>query len=327
MSQDPESAGEPEPKAAPLSVRSTASRKTVRRSLLKPILNIARFFVGDTIPRLPDAASVGASIREFQEAGIPVSESDKGLLNKVIVQMLKAEKDPQQGELFRAYGLLSGLLLYCIQDEYFFIPEVSEHASPDKVEWLAQKLEEAHTKRVQALGRLRVQFGLRFRGAADLDGLLETLPESARTEEMAAILTKIRVHLGQGEAILARHTDKEREEAHRDRYRSALERAANLIARLTAVPPDKDHNKLRRRIKVRELRAIEVDALGAQLITEYEQQEQAKALLDQTGQDLGQAVSEESRDDVAAQLQALQAEAEQADAEESEDADWFFDME
>lgn len=125
---------------APMSVRAMPQHQTVRVSLLKPILNMSRFFVGDTIPRVKDAKDTYERIRDMIARNIPFKESDKGLLNKLIMLLMKQEKDPNLRGPFNATRLLTGLVLFVIEDDYFFIPEVSEHASLPKLEELAQEL-------------------------------------------------------------------------------------------------------------------------------------------------------------------------------------------
>lgn len=314
----------------PVSLRASPSYRTVRVSLLKPILNMARFFVGDTIPRVNDAKHVGERIKELKRRGIPLKDADNGMLNKVIVLLLRAEKQDDT-ELFESCRLLGGLLLYVIEDDYFFIPEVVEHASLKKLEKLARKLGEAHKVRNDMLASTIRAYKLSILSAADLEVLKGQLPAEVQTPEVASALNKLRSHLSQGESIFGGHKDADRREKHRQRLQTAYKRATNLIARLLAIPENVDHGRLRSRILEREHRVIELDSLGAEVISEHEQSAQSKQLLAKTEKDRGETASRENHAEIAARLQAMKAEAKQEaaaqPAEEEEDAGWFFDME
>lgn len=321
---------------APMSVRAMPQHQTVRVSLLKPILNMSRFFVGDTIPRVKDAKDTYDRIRDMIARNIPFKESDKGLLNKLIMLLMKQEKDPNLRGPFNATRLLTGLVLFVIEDDYFFIPEVSEHASLPKLEELAQELGREHQARCDTVFATVMINKLQIRSADELDAVAQRLPGQGRTEEVYQVIARLRTHLREGERIFSRHAEGERKQKHAERLKAAYSRAANLIARLIAVSPESDHERLRARIKLRELQRIEIDALGAQVVSERDQEEETRNLLRSTevegGLNLSTEMSVEQRQEVATQLEKLMHEAEEEDegeekGEGDEEAGWFFDME
>jgi len=321
------SKGSPTPRRAGLSLRRVSSPRTVRVSLLKPILNIARFFVGDTIPRVDSAQHIHALLAELRERNVPVKEAEKGVLTKLMILLLKAERAPDQEDKCRALRLLAGLIVSIVEDDYFFMPEVTEHASLEKLEGLARKLEMAQGQRLAALQETIAKYQIVVTNSFDLDGLLSILPDLE--EELIAIITRCAVQLREGERILATQRDEARAERHRARLAEAYVRTRNLVARLVCIPDIVDHPRLRRRIIQREQKRIELDALGAAVISERDQAIQAKSLLETTEQDRGETVDAENREAVAAQLAAIQADspAEPAiDSDEDEDAGWFFDI-
>lgn len=177
---------------------------------------------------------------------------------------------------------------------------------------------------------------LQIRSADELDAVAQRLPGQGRTEEVYQVIARLRTHLREGERIFSRHVEGERKQKHAERLKAAYSRAANLIARLIAVSPESDHERLRARIKLRELQRIEIDALGAQVVSERDQEEETRNLLRSTevegGLNLSTEMSVEQRQEVATQLEKLmhEAEAEDEGEEESagdEEAGWFFDME
>ena len=82
-----------------------------------------------------------------------------------------------------------------------------------------------------------------------------------------------------------------------------------------AFPPDEDHPVVRAHIVRRELKQIEVDALGAQRISEAEQAAQAAELLAWTEQDLGEELNDENKAQIAARIE----EAAREELEEEDD--------
>jgi hypothetical protein len=160
--------------------------------------------------------------------------------------------------------------------------------------------------------------GLDVRCADDLDALEQRLP---RTPELEKVLRGARIHLRQGERLLAAQPDPTRADRHRARLVEARERTARLLARLLAVPPDRDHPVVRAHLQRRELRRIEVDALGVERLTEHEQQRRTRELLSWSDEDLGEQLTDENKAALAERLQAIAKEADGDDAASS----WFFD--
>ncbi|MDF1661573.1 MAG: hypothetical protein P1V97_07355 [Planctomycetota bacterium] len=315
----------------PISLRRIVTPRTVRVSVLKPILNIARFFVGDTIPRVDGPNALYDAIKSHKDRGIEVSKADTMLLTKLIALLLKHGKDPnnfEKVELYHALRLLSGLVLYVIEDDYFFIPTVTEHASHEKLGWLALKLAKAHDGRTEKLEKTISALNLKFNCASELSVVEAGLPPYMLTKEIKKALVKLKVHLVEGEKIFGRHTQEDRKDAHQTRLNEAYRRSWRLIARLISIPPSADHPKLRKRIIGRELRAIELDALGAKYLSEAEQTDQAEQLLAETEQNFGEVVNEANKEELATRIKevASQVAVEGQAAESDEDAGWFFDM-
>lgn len=315
----------------PISLRRVVTPRTVRVSVLKPILNIARFFVGDTIPRIDGPNGLYDAIKSHKDRGIEVSKADTMLLTKLIALLLKHGKDPnnfEQVELFHALRLLSGLVLYVIEDDYFFIPTVTEHASHEKLAWLALKLAKAHDGRTDKLNKTISALNLQFNCASELSVVEASLPPYMMTKEIKKTLVKMKVHLVEGEKIFEQHNQEDRKQRHQRRLNEAYRRSWCLIARLISIPPSTDHPKLRKRIIGRELRSIELDALGAEYLSEAEQTDQAEQLLAQTEQSFGEVVTDENKEELATRIKevASQAAPEDQATGPDEDAGWFFDM-
>ena len=331
-----ESEGSSENKAAgtrriPISLRQIATPRTVRVSLLKPILNIARFFVGDTIPRVDGPNALYDAIKSHKERGIQVSKADTMLLTKLIALLLKHGKDPnnfEKVELFHSLRLLSGLVLYVIEDDYFFIPNVTEHASHEKLEWLALKLAKSHDGRTDKLNKTVAALNLKFNSSAELSGVEASLPPYMMNKEIKKTLVQMKVYLSEGESILAGHSSEDRKQRHQLRLNEAYRRSWSLIARLISIPPAADHPKLRKRIISRELRAIELDALGAEYLSEAEQTDQTEQYLKETEKNLGETVTEENKEELATRIKeiATRVSEEEQSADNDSDAGWFFDM-
>ncbi|MGE0709602.1 MAG: hypothetical protein AB7N76_23805 [Planctomycetota bacterium] len=294
-------------------------------SILQPMLNMGRFFVGDSVPILPDAAAVNAGLKDVKARNLPVTPPAEVLLTKVLVLLVKHRKGDE--DLRQGLGLLAGLILLVIEDDYFYVPETTEEASNDKIEELAKKLLRGHRVNVRMVEKAVAQHGLALATSEDLPALRAKLPD---TPEYAKVLGKLEVHLKQGEGLLHKQTDPARRAAHAARFALACKRTLNLLGRLLAIPPASDHARLRKRIISRELKQIEIDALGAAQISDKEQAEEARKLLAQTGVEPGgQDLSQADAAEVAAQLAAINDEAslmESSEGGDGEEGGWFFDM-
>lgn len=301
--------------------RQIVRARAVRAALLKPILNMGRFFVGDSIPRLADPVAINARIKDLKTRGLPVAPASDSLLAKILL-LIVMSGGPEKAELREALGLLAGLVLLVVEDDYFYVPETTEHVSNERVVELATKLASAHALEIQKLQSVVAMHGLSILRTADLAPLQARLP---RTDEFDRLFNRLQIHLRQGEQILTAQQDPGRRNAHQARFHDACVRAVNLIARLLQVPEEKDHARLRKRIGSRELKLIEIDALGAANVSDAAQAAEAQALLDATVNQAG--VEDDSANASAAEIAARLAEiGDQSDDEEDEGEAWFFDM-
>jgi hypothetical protein len=311
----------------PISLRTIRSPTTLRVSVFKPVLNIARFFIGDTIPRVSSPEELYAEIKSHKERGIEVTQADTMLLTKLIALLMKAAKDPDKEELFDALRLLSGLVLYVIEDDYFFIPEVTEYASHEKLEWLALKLAKAHKVRTKKIDGTIKALHLKLSCAVELSAIEASLPPYMQNKELSKVISKVKVHLDQGEAIFAKHSDGKRKARHQSRLNLAYFHTANLLARLLVIPKSADNPRLRKRIISRGLRIIELDSLGAQYISEAEQHDQAEKLLAKAETNFGDKVTKTNKSELLTRLSEIaQQQASEAEQDSQEEAGWFFDM-
>src|SRR5205814_2256610 len=130
------------------------------------------------------------------------------------------------------------------------------------------------------------------------------------------------IHLREGGGLLAKQTDPDRAARHRKRYAEACERTQHLLARLLAVPSDTDLGVVRGNIVRRELKRIEVDALGAERLTEVEQVQKAQKLLAWTEVEFGEHGTDENRARLAAELRKAASE---PVAQGDDDGAWLFD--
>lgn len=300
--------------------RQILTRREVRPDLLKPILNMGRFFVGDTIPRLPDPREINARLKDVKTRKLPVTPAADALLTKTLLLLLR----PLEAADRDALGLLAGLVLLVVEDDYFYIPETTEQVGDERLLELARGLARVREREVQRLERVVAAHRLSLVGAAEVGHLGARLPRSA---ELERVLARLEIHLRQGEEILRRHSDLARRSAHAARFADACTRAVNLIGRLLMVPQEQDHARLRKRIVSRELRLIEIDALGAAAVSDKEQAAEAARLLAQTGVSESDVPAGLGAAEIAARLAEIGAAEAGPEPEDEEQGDWFFDME
>lgn len=279
---------------------------------------MAKLFVGGGLPRVADVRDVYAYARDLRRRGVPIQQAEEVFLRQVTWSMLQIQHDQEEGELHQALGRLASLTLAIIEDDDFSIPDGCRIGSRVGLEALAVQLARDLDQIDMQLAAAMGIHGLDVRCADDLDAIEQRLP---RTPELERALRAARVHLRQGEQLLARQGDPARVERHRARLGEACERAGRLLARLLAVPADRDHPVVRAHLQRRELRRIEVDALGIERLTEHEQQRRTRELLAWADEDLGEQLTDANKAALAERLQSIAKEAEGADAASS----WFFD--
>ena len=300
--------------------RQILSRREVRPDLLKPILNMGRFFVGDTIPRLPDPRAINARLKDIKTRKLPVTPAADALLTKVLLLLLR----PIGAEDRDALGLLAGLVLLVVEDDYFYIPQTTEQVGDERLLELARGLARVREREIQRLERVVAAHRLSLTSFEDVSGLGARLPGSP---ELERLFGRLEVHLRQGQQILRGQQDAARRSAHAARFADACTRAVNLIGRLLMVPLEQDHARLRKRIVSRELKLIEIDALGAAAVSDKEQAAEAARLLAQTGVVESDVPAGLGAAEIAARLAEIGAGEAEGEGEGEGEGDWFFDME
>ncbi|MCO5167168.1 MAG: hypothetical protein M9894_12520 [Planctomycetes bacterium] len=279
---------------------------------------MATFFVGGGLPRVDDVRDVFARARDLRERGVPIEPGEEALLRQVTWCMLQLQHDQEEGELHQALARMAALVLAIIEDDDFSIPAGCQLRGRVPLEALAIQVQrQLDQQDMQLAAAMGIQ-GIEVRGAADLDALAARLPRSA---DLDRALRGARNHLREGERLLAAQRDPARAARHRERLAEAYDRAARLLARLLAVPSERDHPVVRAHVLRRELKRIEVDALGVERLTEDEQARRTRELLKWADQDLGERLDDANKAALAEQLKAV-AQEQEGDAGSS----WFFDQ-
>lgn len=289
-------------------------------TLSVPLLKMAKFFAAGGLPRINDVRDVYAYARELHRRGIPILKSEERFVRQITFCMLQIQDDQQEGELHQALARLAALALAIIEDDDFDIPEGVQISSRVALEGLAVALQRQLDQQEMELAAAIGVHGLDVTRADDLDAIERRLP---RTPELDKALRGARIHLRQGEKLLAAQKDPARAAKHRERLQEAYERASRLVARLVGIPTGRDHPVVRAHILRRELRRIEVDALGVERLSEHEQARRTRELLAWTEEDLGKSFSDEHKAELAQRLRAVAAEQD----EDAESGSWFFRQE
>lgn len=292
-----------------------------------PLLRMAKFFLGETLPQVHGAADVYRLGKELYDRGVKVRNSEESLLQKTLWCMLQIQNDQEESDQHAALALLAGVLLAIIEDDDFYIPEGSDIRNRQNLELVAIKLMEQHYQLNMQLGVAIGMYDLNMTSSADLAGIESRIPANLNSEELQSVLTKLRIHLGQGEEIFSQHADPARRARHQARLDKAYQRAGILLARLLAVMPAADHPVLRANIVRREHRRIEVDALGAELVNVDDQIRRTKEHLAWTEQGLGEELTDENKAVLAERLREVACESIHGDEDDEEASGWFFDME
>lgn len=286
---------------------------------------MAKFYLGDVcLPRVASVRDVFDYGRALNERGIPVLESEERFLRQVTWCMLQIQDDESEGDLHLALLRIAALTLAIIEDEDLTIPAGYAVGDRANLEALALRFHQEWLQNDLSLGAALGIHDLSFQTSAELEQSAARLLNDASDDALRRAFAQGAIFLRQGEEIYAKHQDEARRAAHEERLGSARERLRLLLGRLLAIAPAQDHAVVREQLVRRELRHVEIDALGAQRISEAEQARQTKRLLRWTEADLGEELTEENKAQLAAQLQELaSSEAESQDSGE----DWLFGME
>lgn len=296
-------------------------------TLSVPLLRMAKFFVGGGLPRIADVRDVYAHARDLTQRGVPTQPAEEVFLRQVTWCMLQLQHDQEQGELHQALARLASLVLAIIEDDDFALPDGCHIGTRVGLEALAVQLARDLDQLDMQLAAAMGLHGVEVRGPDDLDALEQRAP---RTPELERVLRGTRIHLRQGERLLAAQTDPERAARHRVRLDEACERTGRLLARLLSIPAERDHPVVRAHLLRRELRRIEVDALGVVRLSEHEQARRTRELLSWADEELGEQLTDTNRAALADRLRAIAADAAASDASSGASASassssWFFD--
>lgn len=297
-------------------------------NLSAPLLRMAKFYLGDVcLPRVANVRDVFEYGKALNERGLPVLRSEERFLRQVTWCMLQIENDQEEGELFLALTRIAALTLAIIEDDDLSIPEGYAVGHRSNLEALALRFHQEWLQNDLALGAAMGINDLGFHTSADLEQAASRLLTEDSDEPLRRAFLQGEIFLRQGEAIFERHTDTDRRDAHKHRLDSARERLRLVLARLMAIPLDRDHAVLRAQLVRRELRHVEIDSLGAQRISAAEQALQTRRLLKWTETELGEELTDANKAELSAQLRSLAAaESDQQDEGEGDDEGWLFGM-
>jgi hypothetical protein len=294
-----------------------------RDTLSGPVLRMAKFFLGETLPVVSGAPDIYRLAGDLKARGVPVRASEEELLTKILWCLLQIQNDKEETEQHTALALLAAVVLAIIEDDDFFIPDGVDTTSRYELELLAISVMREHYQASMSLGASIGIYDLSIKHSGDLDGVRERLP-GADQPELDNVITKLKIHLGQGEEIFEQQTDPEREAKHRARLDMAYTRSSYLLARLVSIGPASDHEVVRAHIIRREHKHVEIDALGAHRINEEQQAKAAKHFLAWTEENLGEELTDANKAELANRLKDMAKE--KADPSAS-GSNWFFDME
>jgi hypothetical protein len=281
---------------------------------------MAKLFVGGGLPKVVDVRDVYEHGRELRRRKVPITRGEEELLRQVTWSMLQLQNDQEESELHQALARLAALVLAIIEDDDLSIPEGYTIGSRDALEGLAVQVMRDFDQLDMQIAVVMGLHGVDIQRADDVGELERRLP---MTPELERALKAMRIHLSQGEGLLAKQRDAARAARQRERLRDAYERGTRLLGRLLAVPEARDPKVVRANIVRRELRRLEVDALGVERLTEAEQVRHTRQLLAWTEEDLG-ASSDELTDEGKAQLADRLREVAEKDTKSS--GGWFFKM-
>jgi hypothetical protein len=296
---------------------------TAKDTLSGPLLKMSSFFLPETLPKVRKVGDVLEHARALRDRGIAPSEGEERLLKQLVWSLLQFQDNETDAVLYKALARVAALVLAIMEDDDLSIPDDRRIGSRADLGTLAAKLKRQHEKLAAKVAASPEARAITIHDAVAAETLERTLGPTA-DEELRHALHGVALHLRQGESILVKQTDLARGSRHLQRFGEACERAKHLIARLVAIPADADERVVRAHLVRRELKRVEVDALGAEVLTETEQTEKAKKLLAWVEVDMGEAVTEENRARLASELRAA-AEGEPAPTTGEDDGAWLFD--
>ena len=289
---------------------------------------MAKFFLGDLcLPPVLNLRDVFDYGKALNTRGLPVLLSEERFLRQVTWCMLQIENDQEEGELFQALTRIAALTLAIIEDEDLSIPEGYAIGPRANLESLALQFHQGWRQNELSLAAAMGIHQLEFETSDDLAEVAKRLVNEDSDEPLRRAFLQGEVFLRQGEGIFSRHTEDAKREAHRLRIDAARERLRLLIARLFAIPLERDPTVLRAQLVRRELRHVELDSLGAQRISAAEQERQTRHLLKWTEADLGEELTNENKAELSAQLRDLAAaESDLEDDGAGDEEGWLFGM-
>jgi hypothetical protein len=282
----------------------------------RPLLRMASVFL--VLPPVADVRDVYAQAKKLNERKIPITKGEDRLLRQVTWCMLQVEQDQEEGQLYQALAQIASLILAIIEDEELEIPNQLTIPSRVNVEALALQLKADRDQLDLSIGAAIGLHDLTVQRSADLDAIEQRLARG--DDDTLKTLRQARIHLRQGEELLSKLRDRAKQARNKARFDEACARTTQLLARLVAVPKAKDQGVIRGNIIRRELKRIEVDALAVERLTDSEQIRRTTELLAWTEADLGEALTEANKAELAAKIQDAAA------SNHGDDDDWLSDM-
>lgn len=296
-------------------------------NLSVPLLKMARFFLVPP-PPVADVPAIRARASAIRARGVTPSEGEVRLLAQVEARLGEVPADEENALLRKSLAGLAGLVLAIIEDHEFAIPADRHLGGTASLDALAVQLGWESKKRSKLVRAALEKHGLAVERAADVAAL------HARTKDpdprLLEALQRTEAHLRQGELLLERKTDPAAVARHRTRLALACRRTTLLLARLLAVPAADDSVHERRILVQREVKLVELDALGIEKLSEEAQiQGTTEKLAATQTPELGTKVVRGMTSRIRRNfMEAASAAAELDPVEASEDAaddNWLFD--
>jgi hypothetical protein len=287
---------------------------------------MSHLFLLGALPGVRDVRDVYTEARALSRRGIVPTLGAERLLRQVLWCMLKIQNDQMEGELHQALARLASLTLAITEDEDLKIPDDRQVGGRSELEALAVQLQLECQQRELQIGVAIGATELTVTGAPSVEAIAQRIAPDQLDEHLERTLRTTAIHLRQGLELLEKQRDPEKAAKHRARFEEACTRTTHLLARLIAIPPSRDNGSLRSHLVRRELKRIEVDALGIERISSAEQIQRAGELLAWTAVELGETVTDENRAQLAAELRRVAASdsPEPAVASGEDDGQWLF---